>query len=813
MRRAAMLLLVALLVGALPAAAVPISMFPEPFVKAGTIYTSDGKATMAIIIGDKAATFDMIGAAMLAMKIGSHLYYTNAPYVNVEDAAKHGITLYYGGFDSNVYNLQETRLTMVSPYMYDIWYDSGAGEVKQQRYSTPIINVTNGTAVNRALYYCYDKEYYRLYHKIRMYNNITGFIYDMGPGMLTRTITVNGIPVKTYIYCNPEPGLRTHRYDFLLMPLDQNMTPAVFHYILGEYVDDIKTMHDVLYPKIVTTNNGFYLQSGLVELENKTDVNIPWLGFKIHVDNINTTKNLIRMRLIAPDTGTTVAFLNVTQGDEYTGVSVSNKVLVVDDPNIYVRTVVKDPRTGQEIRITRWGVPYFKIANAIPMPAFGLILANFTSATFKTGAVTEDIAYIYGDFGAKARLSTVIYPVKGAWAVWNVSGDSNGWTYIWSKDVFPWFDGAVNAYFFNNTAIVRGEYKGDLYVFNKTYGIGTWNFNETKKIGCFEYLFSSIGNRTEVGAVPCPLSEKAPKALAYCTYICGDCAGVYRVQSVESQINKLRCPSNAFVSSEVSSYQYKATVYPREATGVFAGIFDRFENVTGFKGTTQLKIETSGNVTYAKDVTQPADVDQVFEGEAVFSFVKMPIIYLDSWVFVNNTLSDAVKDKDLILIGGPAVNSIVKYLNDAKLLDVTFTQVGGVWALSYAGKTYDLDYVLKILVDQGYLPSPISKEYVYRVEGGNGLGVIEYAKKNPFGSGNILVVAGTDRYGTLAASVALADPTKLASSTAPVFYAAGRGNVPNAVILLGIKPTAVPPPYVPAALTPVIVAIPAGAAG
>jgi len=219
-------------------------------------------------------------------------------------------------------------------------------------------------------------------------------------------------------------------------------------------------------------------------------------------------------------------------------------------------------------------------------------------------------------------------------------------------------------------------------------------------------------------------------------------------------------------------------------------------------------------VTYAKDVTQPADVDQIFSGEAVFSFVKMPIIYLDSWVFKNNTLSADLKDKDLILIGGPAVNTIVKYLNDAKLLDVTFKQVNGVWALEYAGKTYDLDTVLKILVDQGYLPAPISKDYVYKVEGGNGLGVIEYAKSRPkdWGSGNILVVAGTDRYGTLAASVALADPTKLVASTAPVFYSAGR-TTPNAVILLGIMPTAIPAGVPPAVLTPVIVAIPAGAAG
>jgi hypothetical protein len=64
----------------------------------------------------------------------------------------------------------------------------------------------------------------------------------------------------------------------------------------------------------------------------------------------------------------------------------------------------------------------------------------------------------------------------------------------------------------------------------------------------------------------------------------------------------------------------------------------------------------------------------------------------------------------------------------------------------------------------------------------------------------------------LAASVALADPTKLVASTAPVFYAAGR-TAPNAVILLGIMPTAIPAGVPPAVLTPVIVAIPAGAAG
>jgi hypothetical protein len=741
MRKAAMLLLVALLVGALPAAAVPISMFPEPFVKAGTIYTTDGKATMAIIIGDKAASVDMIGAAMLAMKIGSHLYYTNAPYVNVDDAAKHGITLYYGGFDANEYNISSTTLTLVSVYLdnYLAWCYSGSTVSPKYTISPPIFNV-------------------------------------------------NGAD------CNPEG------YDYVLMPLeDMKLNPAKFHYIVGEeaFISDVSKLKDG------TLKGGdpgtFYLDTGLIEFSNKTgDVNIPWLGFKLHVDNIYIgTPNQIRARMLTPD-GVTVAFMNMSadstkfyfDGTTYSDPVSGNAVVVVGNVKIKVG--------GHS------GVPYFEIlnnfSNWIVLPQFEIILANLSTAVFSENAVTDEIADHYTNYGAAARFNTTKYPVKGAWGVWNVDGA--GSTYIWSKDIFPWFGGAVNAYFLTGTDTI--------YVFNKTYGIGLWNFNETKHIGCYDFVFTSIGNYTEKGAVTCPLTEKVVTKEHYCTFICGECAGVYKIETTEETVEKLHCdfmPDYNFATT-----QEKATVYPRGATGVFAGIFDRFENVTGFKGTTQIKIETSGNVTYAKDITQPADVDQVFAGEAVFSFVKMPIIYLDSWVFQNNTLSADLKDKDLILIGGPAVNTIVKYLNDAKLLDVTFKQVNGVWALEYAGKTYDLDAVLKILVDQGYLPAPISKDYVYKVEGGNGLGVIEYAKKNPFGSGQILVVAGTDRYGTLAASVALADPTKLVASTAPVFYAAGR-TTPNAVILLGIMPTAIPVGVPPAVLTPVIVAIPAGAAG
>jgi hypothetical protein len=746
MRKAAMLLLVALLVGALPAAAVPISMFPEPFVKAGTIYTNDGKATMAMVIGDKAASVDMIGAAMLAMKIGSHLYYTNAPYVNVDDAKAHGITLYYGGFDANEYNISKTTLTLVTRSV--------------------------GTTLHN-LSWCYSD------------STVTpGFTW------IPPIFNINGKD------CNPEG------YDYLLMPLENmKLNPAKFHYIVGENA----SISDA--PKLVRSITGFYINTGLIEFSNTTgDVNIPWLGFKLHVDNIHFgTPNQIRARMLTPD-GVTVAFLNISADSStfyFNGVTTTpnpeSKVVVVGN----VKIKVGDHEGVPYFEIVNQPPAYPALANWIVLPPFNVILANLTTAVFQNNAVTDEIAdhYSYGAMSAAARFNTTSYPVKGAWGVWNVDGSNRA--YIWSKDIFPWFGGAVNAYFLKAGTDA-------IYVFNKTYGIGLWNFNETKHIGCYDFVFTSIGNYTEKGAVKCPLTETIVTKEHYCTFICGECAGVYKVETTEETVQKLHC--DFMPGYNFATVQTKATVYPRGATGVFSGIFDRFENVTGFKGTTQIKVETAANVTYAKDVTTAADVDQVFAGEAVFSFVKMPIIYLDSWVFKNNTLSTDLKDKDLILIGGPAVNTIVKYLNDAKLLDVTFKLVNTTWALEYGGKTYDLDTVLKILVDQGYLPAPISKEYVYRVEGGNGLGVIEYAKKNPFGSGNILVVAGTDRYGTLAASVALADPTKLVASTAPVFYSAGR-TTPNAVIVLGIMPTAVPVGVPPAVLTPVIVAIPAGAAG
>ncbi|MGC9104273.1 MAG: hypothetical protein ACP5JF_05705, partial [Candidatus Methanodesulfokora sp.] len=416
MRKAAMLLLVALLVGALPAAATPISMFPEPFVKAGTIYTPDGKATMAIVIGDKAATFDMIGAAMLAMKIGSHLYYTNAPYVNVDDAAKHGITLYYGGFDADEYNISKTTLTLVPTtikYHYLLW-------------SATDTKTGNETAL--------------------------GEIANMGGAD-----------------CNPEG------YDYVLAPIDvMSLYPAKFHYIVGENatISDAKKL-------VPLPTGGFYVQTGLIEFSNATgDVNIPWLGFKLHVDNINVKTGVIHARLVTPD-GVTVAFMNITGGYTFTGSTAPGSTVVVGDVNIKI---------NKYEGTTYKGVPYFTVKDNTPknwivLPDFGIILANITSAKFTVNATTDEIKQHYSDFAnairAAAIFNTTKYPVKGAWGIYNVNGTGE-YAYIWSSSIFPWFGGAVNAYFLTGTDTI--------YVFNKTYGIALWNFNETKHIGCYDFV-------------------------------------------------------------------------------------------------------------------------------------------------------------------------------------------------------------------------------------------------------------------------------------------------------------------------------------
>ncbi|RLG52575.1 MAG: hypothetical protein DRN96_02240, partial [Thermoproteota archaeon] len=75
----AALALLAALSWIVPVAAEPLSEFPSPFVKDGLIdYDMDGTNEVAIILGETGRAEDVLGAALIAAKIGTHLYYTHA---------------------------------------------------------------------------------------------------------------------------------------------------------------------------------------------------------------------------------------------------------------------------------------------------------------------------------------------------------------------------------------------------------------------------------------------------------------------------------------------------------------------------------------------------------------------------------------------------------------------------------------------------------------------------------------------------------------------------------------------------------------
>ncbi|RLG52449.1 MAG: hypothetical protein DRN96_02655 [Thermoproteota archaeon] len=218
-----------------------------------------------------------------------------------------------------------------------------------------------------------------------------------------------------------------------------------------------------------------------------------------------------------------------------------------------------------------------------------------------------------------------------------------------------------------------------------------------------------------------------------------------------------------------------------DVTGTFAGIFDQFVGGPGVEYTGTLLISFE-NYT---DITPPSEKDIIFEGEDVFSFFHAPFVYIAG----TEAAEKAKTSCALILVGGPIVNSYVKELNDTGKLWITF--IGTDKVQDWTGKVWTLEDVAATL---GW---PV--EYVPKVT--SGIGTVQYAKENPWNPDPtvpVLVVAGCDRFGTYAAAVALADPTKILRETASAWWEAGRNTQPPAVIVLGIVPgIPIPVPVAP----------------
>ncbi len=265
----------------------------------------------------------------------------------------------------------------------------------------------------------------------------------------------------------------------------------------------------------------------------------------------------------------------------------------------------------------------------------------------------------------------------------------------------------------------------------------------------------------------------------------------------------------------LTEWWYNSTLHVYNVTGFHAGIYDSFNCLPGttFTGTAHVDPVT-GTISWGT-----GGADQYYEGEDVFSFIKTPLAYIDTQVFDGTTLSDDVIDKDLILVGGPHVNSIVDYLNDTGYLYLYYVVDRLFYPADVDPTTgepnyYDLAYAL------GLTGMPWPEENIPRYT--TGLGAIQFTAhwdgdlgpaaswdvddSDPWGTevGSvenwILVVAGTDRFGTYAASVALADPTKLIYETAPNFCNT------SFVIVIGVTPYAVAPPVVPG-VAPVVMVL------
>ncbi len=213
---------------------------------------------------------------------------------------------------------------------------------------------------------------------------------------------------------------------------------------------------------IVQFSDGFYLQTGLIEMKKGCLYRIPWLGFYLYVDNVlfrdaHHSYDRILARLLTPD-GRTVAILNISSmgGDFiFDGTNKqmggSYRVLIVGDSMI---------RGGSHA-----GVPYFVIEttsskNWIPMGERGIILVNITTSLsydrnlFPRSAMLDYLADKY-DFSPEGRLNYTRYPIKDKLVIfYNNSTTGLDYAYIWSKEIFPWFNGNISSYIYENGRIV-----------------------------------------------------------------------------------------------------------------------------------------------------------------------------------------------------------------------------------------------------------------------------------------------------------------------------------------------------------------------
>jgi len=282
MRKAYMMAALLVLLGAslLPAAAYPIHLFPQPFVKDGTIdYDFDGMPDVAIILGSKAAPEDVLGATLIAAKIGSHLYYTNALYVDEKDAANHGITLYHGSFSAQAYGQRYQALDLVGSWEADHYFK---GFLWSWNWDTTTADPF------KKIYPLYD-DYVFVPASVKSKKNPTQIRYSVGrkfsTGALKEWVVFATSTGSTY-YPPAYNDYEKNAYWSKRLYLD---CPGTFTFGADAF-DSVKNFAADYVGTITYTwaHAGFYFIHPLnpIDIAIGTKVDLPWLGYTLEAKEV-----------------------------------------------------------------------------------------------------------------------------------------------------------------------------------------------------------------------------------------------------------------------------------------------------------------------------------------------------------------------------------------------------------------------------------------------------------------------------------------------------------------------------------------------
>ncbi len=899
MKKAYIIAALVVLLGAslLPAMAYPIHMFPQPFVKDGTIdYDFDGTPDIAIILGSKAAPEDVLGATLIAAKIASHLYYTNAMWVDARHAAANGVTLYHGSFTAKAYGHRYQALDLIGKWgSYD--NDDDTNDFWGFLWSW---NWGSSPDPFDKIYPLHDG-YVFVPAGVKSDKNPTQITYSIG-------LKVDPDELKEWVVFAPNyypPAYTDNEKSNYAVSLNFDC-PGTFTFTYDAW-DSTKDYIPVEGPITYTwAHGGFYFIHPLnpIDVKKGTEITLPWMGYKLVAESVEVDEpNTYSVGFVVYKIGTStpVDYFHI---ENNIGVPVDNDPTTFQTflysmihRDIYILADINgDGVVSNDERL----VPYFgitvrdvdEVLQTVTMDFYSLVLAPNIYPGHGESAGSGDAAYDWtntdwffdktygwphpagsdyanaadsavGSMNVDVILETSTYPdttgprvfaggnmhlsfAPGSAVATAASHFYEAKGYIVDEQtVFgPWLeDLAEDEAFLGISGYYEkeGSTTVDWYMVVKSGTLGATIFTKNETgwyeplnddghlvIGGKDYWFTSVVNKKIVAGQECPA---LPPGISgeYCGPGCGPTWGLYELTQKDEVMKQLECkaftkPDTLFGQASAQEgtcgkyleytsyadwndddvtlavYHWQLNwLYPINATGVFAGIYDRVEDRNGdgiFTGATELvPVTTPEGGTVFEDVTPDEYKDLYFNfanPEEVFSFIRAPIAYMDDWVFDGETLSEDVVNKNLILVGGPLVNTLVDYLNDTGNLYILYKTDGKTsWLYNPQGapgeRDINLTYAIKLI------DPTIDTTYVYKVEGGNGLGVIQYAKANPWNEDKaILVVAGTDRYGTLAASIALADPTKLANTTIQTYYNAGEGDNAPAVIVIGIRPTTVP---------------------